>query len=264
MDALALLPLIAIEAPIPTRDRKDPPHAENTHACDFGSAFAVGGSLEAIAQSFTYTGSMASRRALHTATLLDSGEVLVTGGEFKGHSGLNTAEVYNPSTATFSSTGTLNTGRERHTATLLHNGEVLIVGGQYSVYSTSGSYYVCLTSAELYDPSTGKFTNTGSPRRPRAAPISRQRCFPMERFWWWADTTQTESWPAPSSTKSLHRHIQRGGRKTWPQTARAAHAATLLPNGNVLIAGGGNATTTFTSAELYNPATKKFALTGNA
>ena len=84
------------------------------------AALLVAGGLEAIAQSFTYTGSMASRRALHTATLLDSGEVLVTGGEFKGHSGLNTAEVYNPGTATFSSTGTLNTGRERHTATLLH------------------------------------------------------------------------------------------------------------------------------------------------
>ncbi len=47
--------------------------------------------------------------------------------------------------------------RTRHTGTLLANGEVLIVGG-------GGQGY--LTSAELYDPLTGSFSQTGSTLNP--------------------------------------------------------------------------------------------------
>jgi hypothetical protein len=43
--------------------------------------------------------------------------------------------------------------------------------------------------------------------------------------------------------------------------ARAAHTATLLPNGKVLITGGGLAGNP--GAELYDPATGKFAPAGN-
>ena len=121
------------------------------------TALFSGFCLIAQAQTWTYTGSMASRRADHTATLLSSGEVMVAGGEYKGSYGLSTAELYNPSTGTFSSTGSLKTGRQLHTATLLNNGEVLIAGGEFSQYSPTGSTYVCLSSAELYNPSTGTF-----------------------------------------------------------------------------------------------------------
>jgi len=46
-------------------------------------------------------------------------------------------------------------------------------------------------------------------------------------------------------------------------TARLDHTAILLNNGLVLIAGGDNQTTYLASAELYNPATGTFAVTGN-
>ncbi len=45
--------------------------------------------------------------------------------------------------------------------------------------------------------------------------------------------------------------------------ARINHTATLLQNGEVLVAGGTNSTAYLASAELYNPATGKWTFTGN-
>ncbi len=56
---------------------------------------------------------------------------------------------------------------------------------------------------------------------------------------------------------------------TWANTgslntARTDHTATLLPNGQVLVAGGLDASSTpLASAELYNPATGTWTATGS-
>ena len=44
---------------------------------------------------------------------------------------------------------------------------------------------------------------------------------------------------------------------------RAAHSATRLGDGRILIAGGENAGGALSAAELYDPATQRFALTGS-
>jgi N-acetylneuraminic acid mutarotase len=107
--------------------------------------------------TWSSTGSLATARRNHTATLLTSGpnagKVLVAGGE--GSTGtLASAELYDSATGTWSSTGSLATARRNHTATLLPNGKVLVAGGW------SGSSM--LASAELYDPATGTWSSTGS------------------------------------------------------------------------------------------------------
>ena len=51
----------------------------------------------------------------------------------------------------------MKTARELFTATLLDNGEVLAAGGQ-----NSNLIAPFISSAELYNPSTGKWTPTGS------------------------------------------------------------------------------------------------------
>src|SRR5205823_2699457 len=53
-------------------------------------------------------------------------------------------------------TGNLNTGRGGHTATLLSNGKVLVAGG-----FVEDDFIIVRNSAELYDPATGVWSNTG-------------------------------------------------------------------------------------------------------
>src|SRR4029077_9281315 len=115
--------------------------------------------------AFTPTGSMSTARQAHTATLLSNGKVLIAGGGNSTSGELASAELYDPSTRTFSTTGSMTNPRYSHTATLLNSGKVLVAGG-YGPMPTCQTAPV-LNTAELYDPTTGTFTATGSMGTPR-------------------------------------------------------------------------------------------------
>lgn len=68
---------------------------------------------------------------------------------------LCTVQMVAATRGTFAFTGSLNTARYFHTATLLPNGKVLVAGGT-DVNDNP------LASAELYNPSTGAWSFTGS------------------------------------------------------------------------------------------------------
>jgi hypothetical protein len=74
------------------------------------------------------SGSLATPRFYHTATLLQDGSVLVAGG-YNGSSTFASAERYYPASGTWVPAGPMATARLSHTATLLPNGKVLVAGG---------------------------------------------------------------------------------------------------------------------------------------
>jgi hypothetical protein len=84
------------------------------------------------AGTFTATGSLAGTWNMPTATLLENGMVLITGGASGvPSSDVNlAAELYDPIRGTFTATGSMSVERTWDTATLLGNGKVLIVDGQ--------------------------------------------------------------------------------------------------------------------------------------
>ncbi|HTK25239.1 MAG TPA: kelch repeat-containing protein, partial [Pyrinomonadaceae bacterium] len=72
----------------------------------------------------TTSGSLLTARSGHTATALDDGRVLITGGD-----GVGSSEIYDPASGLSVSTGNLNAARSGHTATRLADGRVFISGG---------------------------------------------------------------------------------------------------------------------------------------
>ena len=158
--------------------------------------------------AFAATGSMHVGRIDATATLLTTGKVLIAGGYSEIgliHPVIASAELYDPATGQFTPTGSMTTARGGATATLLQDGRVLIAGGAgcrtSACFKGDFAAQQALASAELYDPTTGKFALTGS-----------------------------------------------------MTTARYSGTATLLSNGLVLLASGGDALT----ADLYAPDSGKF------
>jgi Galactose oxidase, central domain/Kelch motif len=135
----------------------------------------------------------------HTATLLPSGKVLVAGG---GAFGDTSAELYDPISGTWSFTGNLNVTRTFPSAVMLANGKVLVAAGGLKLAelydpatgtrsftgSTTArhipssvavpltlladgtvlleggldSHTQPMNTAELYDPATGSWNETGS------------------------------------------------------------------------------------------------------
>jgi hypothetical protein len=148
--------------------------------------------------------SLNRKRTLHSVIKLNNGKFLIVGGitDFNGV-GATTAELFDPITETFSDTGDLNSLRIYNSVTLLKDGRVLLAGGATCLCINSPK-----SNAEIYNPTTGVFTQTGSMN------ITRQN-----------------------------------------------HSAVLLSDGRVLILGGNNGQNTpLASTEIYNPTSGTFSL----
>jgi WD40 repeat protein len=205
--------------------------------------------------TFSATGSMATARFdFFTATLLPNGKVLVAGGVDNSGAATASAELYDPTTGTFSATGSMTTGRYQYTATLLPSGKVLVAAG------CSGNNGPCqlLASAELYDPTTGTFSATGSMTAGRAGHTAT--LLPNGKVLVAAGLDPNSG---ALASAELYDPTTGAFSATGSMiTARYIHTATLLPNGQVLVAAGYNSGA-LASAELYDPTTGTFSATGS-
>lgn len=92
-------------------------------------------------------GERSQARMNHSATLLDSGKVLIIGG-YAPDQALAHCELFDPQTGRFEPTTPLPAPRMQHTATLLNNGQVMVAGGTCMPFGESA------LESFLYDPLT--------------------------------------------------------------------------------------------------------------
>ena len=214
-----------------------------------GSATSNTVTLTVTPGTFVVTGSMSVARIYHSATLLQSGKVLIVGGA-NSSSVLAASELYDPAAGTFTLTGSLVTKREAHSATLLQTGKVLVAGG-------SNPQVGYLSSAEVYDPATGVYS-------PASLAVARgyhtSTLLPNGKVLLAGGTGPSSS----LSSAELYDPATNTSTLTGSMTmARSEHKAVLLQNGKVLVVGGSNAISGavgLASAELYDPATGTFTL----
>jgi hypothetical protein len=206
-------------------------------------------------ETFTATGSLASPRAGHTATLLVDGRILIAGG-YGEKDFAATAEIYDPASGTFRLTGTMLTPRTGATATLLDDGEVLLAGG-----SNTGELARC----EVYSPESGTFTATGSmssARRGHTATLLADGKVLLVG----GDAYNLQDFVTAELFNPANGTF-------FPTGALAArrdgHTATRLADGRVLIVGGegdgdpSRGEEDLATSEIYDPDKGAFSMTGS-
>jgi hypothetical protein len=198
---------------------------------------------------FTPTGDMVIERAGNMAAMLPDGRVLVAGGEDRSENALSSAEIYDPSTGKFTRTGDMTEPRGEATATALRNGKVLIVGGGSGHYPSQNVY----RGAELYDPATGKFTQTGQMtvgRHKHAAVLLASGKVLV------VGGSDNRDWHGEYSSAEIYDPATGAFSVTGSMSTsrfKLPYAAVLLPNGTVLVAGGGS------FAEIYDETKGSFS-----
>ena len=212
--------------------------------------------------TWTNTGAMTVRRALHPAILLDGpaclvasppgycGKVLVVGGRTCpvaapatcATTRTSTAELYDPATGMWTATDSMLRQRSNFDLAILPDGKVLAASG----FGTEAA-----TTAEIWNPATGGWETTGGLRsrtRASAAVLDDGRVLATSGF-------------GAGNTSDIYDPIAR----TWGQAAdmtisyRFNYDYAKLPSGKVLFAGGGSGGET---SDAYDPVENKWVSTG--
>jgi probable HAF family extracellular repeat protein len=211
------------------------------------STLLIAATASAAQGTWNMTGSLAVARRDHKATLLTNGKVLVV-GYFTTY-----AELYDPTTGTFSATGAMLVSHgQGATATRLSDGRVLVVGGNIT------------SVAEIYDPNSGIFSAVSYTATPRS--FHTATLLPDGRV-------LIAGGKDASGNSSAVAELYNPASGIFSVTGslnvdRMSASAALLPDGRVLVAGGSRTTglgigECLSSAELYNPATGTFSITGS-
>jgi hypothetical protein len=177
---------------------------------------------------FSSTGNMHLARESHTATLLKDGKVLVAGGHQGRRSAVtlySSAEIYDPVSSLFTFTTNMQAKRHKHDAILLEDGKVLVAGGS-DERDENGQY----KSAEVYNPETGQFSKVPDmkAKRYKFQGTSVLLNNGKVRMMGGADIVEMFD-PATNTFAEVAEN---------ESAARLLAAATLLPDGRVVLSGG--------------------------
>jgi hypothetical protein len=197
--------------------------------------------------SFTAIAPMGVPREAHSATLLKNGTVLIAGGGRGGMPGgyiaYATAEIFDPASNTFTTLGAhLINDRVGLAAALLDDGRVLLAGGKsgkirgpFGGANLSGM--ASLDTAEVFDPESNSFRRVGRMPTTHYLGVATRLNNGMVLI--------TGGWnlvgPAIAGQRSAElfhpsRNTFSGGGEL--RVARLNQTATLLPDGDVMVAGG--------------------------
>ncbi len=185
---------------------------------------------------------LSTARGAASVTVLDDSSVLVAGGQ--GATGVLASVELAPwgfILSPWRATGTMQTARAEHVAVRLSDGRVLVAGG------TDGTR--ALRSCEVFDPNSETWSTTGSLGHARVgASMSMLR-----------DGRVIIAGGASSSVAEIYE--PKTG--TWSDASagtlpgHSRHAAGLLPDGRLLVAG--NVTSPASSTELFDPSSNRWS-----
>ena len=196
--------------------------------------------------------------AAHTATLLNDGRVLLAGGTQIDGVARGRCELFDPKANRWVRAADMIHARAGHAATLLADGNVLVTGGVTGL----GIYPVeSLASAEIYHPATNSWTAVAAMHALRRFHSSVR--LHDGRVLVVGGTNAAPGSPLPAAQQE-QAEIYHPQLDTWLYAGTglpplSGQAATLMPDGAVLVTGGspdtGFATT---GAELLDPATNRW------
>ncbi|UJR19281.1 hypothetical protein I4U23_022410 [Adineta vaga] len=177
---------------------------------------------DSLTDQWTRTGRLTFLGLHHTASLLNNGLVLITGGVSSGRH-YSYVELYNASTNKWTGVRNMVSTRSKHIATVLKDGKVLVTGGiDFFLTSTR--------TAELYDPLTDIWKSTQDMTYPRYSHRASLLQNGKILLTGGNDLKTANELYDPTQDKWI-----KAGEMKVP---RRYHTATVLTNGKVLVIGG--------------------------
>jgi hypothetical protein len=226
--------------------------------------------------NWSSAGRMTVPRVAQVAVLLGNGQVLIAGGGRGdmpgGYIVYQNAETYSPEFNQFNPVhARMKSDRVGAAALLLDDGRALIVGGKSGLVITSFgpgtlnlNSMAPLATAEVFDPESNSFAATGNMHAPHYLPRLAKLLD--------GNVLVTSGWraegPVVVGMKDADVFVPASNNFSLVppmHVARLQNSSTLLPTGNVLIAGGIDGTSNVTSSvEFYDATDHRFVMRGES